>query len=353
MGVVFRPRQVYCGMCAHYSPLFLLPLPLIHTCNDNDDDNKYMQMGWYHTRDLSYNTRDWKQRRHSVNHYGNKVKGVPKCRERGLRASTFHYWCFWIWFENSKRFMNVSFGLSSQATTITMTLYWSAHPLCQMMMTMMLWAKGWGFLHIQCLEKCCSHLPREGCAFSMNQFTFAKVKLQQLPARQHSPMSACKAIPQRSPQAGRGGRRPQRPSIPIECGKSCVLRMNEEAWEPRGGNDSIWRKVAFSLGFQEWRGVSGKEAVHPQTRVLKGSRWLNQKNGGWGWYHASRRHYWAVQVWLCEEQEGAVRGFRKTFQRAMLAGGEMGSSVGTGSEGYLRRQSWQDLRCATQSLFSG
>lgn len=58
--------------------------------------------------------------------------------------------------------------------------------------------------------------------------------------------------------------------------------MNEEAWEPRGGNDSIWRKVAFALGFQEWRGVSARLAVYPETRVPKGSRWLSQENGSGG-----------------------------------------------------------------------
>lgn len=63
-----------------------------------------------------------------------------------------------------------------------------------------------------------------------------------LSARQHAQMNACKTILQRGPQAGRGGRGPQRPSIPIECGKSSILRMNEEAWEPRGGNDSFGEK---------------------------------------------------------------------------------------------------------------
>lgn len=56
--------------------------------------------------------------------------------------------------------------------------------------------------------------------------------------------------------------------------------MNEEAWEPRGGNDSIWRKVAFVLGFQEWRGVSGREVVYNRTRVLKRSRWLREMGVG-------------------------------------------------------------------------
>lgn len=45
-----------------------------------------------------------------------------------------------------------------------------------------------------------------------------------------------------------------------------------------------------------------------------------------------------------------MRGFWKTLQRAMLVGGETGSPVGIGSEGYLRRQSWQGQRYATKSL---
>lgn len=58
-----------------------------------------------------------------------------------------------------------------------MTLFSSAYPLCQIMVMMrMLLSDGLGLLHIQCLEKCCSHLPREGCAFSPNQFAFTKVK---------------------------------------------------------------------------------------------------------------------------------------------------------------------------------
>lgn len=41
---------------------------------------------------------------------------------------------------------------------------------------------------------------------------------------------------------GEKGGGPQRQSIPIECGKSSILRMNEEAWEPKGGNDSFGEK---------------------------------------------------------------------------------------------------------------
>lgn len=71
-----------------------------------------------------------------------------------------------------------------------------------------------------------------------------------LSARQHAQLNACKATSQRGPQAGRGGRGPQRPSIPIECGKSSILRMNEEVWEPRGGNDSFGEKWHAHWGFR-------------------------------------------------------------------------------------------------------
>lgn len=77
--------------------------------------------------------------------------------------------------------------------------------------------------------------------------------------------------------------------------------MNEEAWEPRGGNDSIWRKVAFVLGFQEWRGVSGRGVVYNQTRVLKRSRWLSQGNGSGGGTILPGDTVGRLQGWLCEQ----------------------------------------------------
>lgn len=150
LGVTFWPlTQELWHVCthAHLSPslpslsythvmMIVHKIIIINTCRWSD----------IITETYLKNTRDQEQRRHSVNHYGNKVRAVPKCRGRGTTASIFHYWCFGIWFENSKRFTNVNFGLSSLVTAIKMTLSSSSQPLCQIMVMMrMLWVTVWGF----------------------------------------------------------------------------------------------------------------------------------------------------------------------------------------------------------------
>lgn len=124
--------------------------------------------------------------------------------------------------------------------------------------------------------------PEKELPFPSTSPPLSRYKLQPALSPAASTDECLQQRTRKSPQAGRGGRGPPRQSIPRECGKSYSLRMNEEAWEPRGGNDSIWRKVAFALGFQEWRGVSGREAVYCETRVLRRSRRLTQGNGSRG-----------------------------------------------------------------------
>lgn len=162
--------------------------------------------------------------------------------------------------------------------------------------------EGFGLLTHSMLWELYSHLPREGCAFSMSQFTFAKVKTSTTsqPGSMHRWMLA-----KQYPREATGFERREEAMETINSHKVWEELHSQNEWRgvgARGGNDSIWRKVAFSLGFQEWRGVSGKEAVSPQTRVRKGSRWLSQENRSWGWHHASWGHYWTVQLWLCKEQ---------------------------------------------------
>lgn len=70
--------------------------------------------------------------------------------------------------------MNV--GLSSLVTAIRMTILKCSPTMPDYDDEEDVMSDSLGLLHVQCLEKRCSHLPREGCASSPNQSAFAKVK---------------------------------------------------------------------------------------------------------------------------------------------------------------------------------
>jgi hypothetical protein len=158
-----------------------------------------------------------------------------------------------MWFKHSKRFIKCELrsffpsndynkDLSTQVLIHAVRLWWWCY-------------KGFGLLTQPRLRDVLFPSPqRKMCLFRQPVHLGQGINFNQLSARQQAQMNACNSsIPWKSLQAGRGGRGPTRQSIPRECGKSYVLRMSEEAWEPRGGNDSIWRKVAFRAG------VSGVE----------------------------------------------------------------------------------------------
>lgn len=133
----------------------------------------------------------------------------------------------------------MSFSLSSQARTMTRTRVPNLSPTPSDCDDDVI--KGYkGLLTHSMLRDVSFPSPqRKMCPFCQPVHLRRGINFNQLSARQQAQMNACNSIPWKSPQGGRGERREgARERVDSRrVWEESVLRMNEEAWERRGGEE--------------------------------------------------------------------------------------------------------------------